>query len=143
MAFAGSIEDRIAIRELSGAYGYASATGDVDGWLACWADECRWLTVLGDVAGKHGLRAQWEKLWADWRCVAFSAEIGSIEIAGTEARGRTVTNETVHLQNGGLFKLAGLYDDRLVKRDGIWLYAERRHTPLFSETGRADPPVAE
>ena len=139
MAFIGPIEDRLAIRELSGAYGYASASADCDGWLACWAPACRWITVLGDVSGKPALRRQWQSLWADWVCVAFSAEIGSIEVDGDTARVLATTSETVLLNSGGLFKLAGLYEDRLVKHQGAWLYTERRHSALFSESGTANP----
>ncbi len=133
MPFIGSIEDRLTIRELFGAYSYAGAIASPDAWLDCWAEDCRWVSHLFDVSGKPALRAQWDQLWADWKCVAFLNEIGMIEVAGATATVHSTTREIVELKSGALFKLVGRYDDRLVKANGEWRYQRRDYTVLFTE----------
>jgi ketosteroid isomerase-like protein len=134
MAFVGSVEDRLAIRELFGEYSEAGAVGDPAAWLECWSEDCRWVSHLFDASGKPALRAKWDQLWADWKCVAFFNEIGRIEVDGNTATAGSTTREIVELKNGSLFKLVGRYDDRLVKVDGQWRYQLRDYTVLFTET---------
>ena len=134
MPFIGSVEDRLAIRELFGEYSDAGAIGSAEAWLDCWTDDCHWVSHLFDVSGKPALRAQWDVLWADWKCVAFFNEIGRIEVAGSVATALSTTREIVELNNGTLFKLVGRYEDRLVKTGGTWRYQLRNYTVLFTET---------
>ena len=135
MPFIGSVEDRLAIRELFGAYSDAGAVGDVAAWLDCWSDDGHWTSHLFDVSGKPALRAQWDQLWADWKCVAFFNEIGMIAVTGETATARSTTREIVELKSGALFKLVGRYDDRLVKIGGEWRFQVRDYSVLFTEAG--------
>jgi ketosteroid isomerase-like protein len=134
MPFTGSVEDRLAIRELFGEYSDAGAVSDGEAWLDCWTDDCHWVSHLFDVTGKPALRAQWDSMWADWKSVAFFNEIGKIAVAGTLATVRSTTREIVELKSGALFKLVGRYDDRLVKVGGEWRYQLRNYTVMFTET---------
>lgn len=133
MPFTGPMEDRLAIRELYDTYGDGSTTGDVETFLSCWADGGEWITHIFSRKGKAELREQWDTLWAGFEKVAFLGNVLSIEVDGDTARTRCVAREIVALKDGGIFKLAGLYRDQLVRRDGRWLFARREYEVLAEE----------
>lgn len=133
MAFTGPTEDRLAIRDLYGLYSDASWRGDRDDWEACWAEDCQWNTHLFGRSGKHELREQWDALWANFRSLAILSEIGAIEVDGDRAMARCVAREIIRLVDGGLYKLVGRYEDRLVRENGTWLFSRRDYQPLVEE----------
>lgn len=133
MAFTGPVEDRLAIRELYGTYGDASWRGDGEQWLQCFTPDGRWTSHLFDASGHAALRATWDGLWKDWQSVAFLGEIGAMEITGEAAQCRSYAREIVRMQSGMTFKLAGRYDDTLVKSDGIWRFSLRAYTLMIDE----------
>ena len=129
----GPLEDRLLIRELYGLYGDASCRGDREAWLACFTPEGQWHSHIFACTGADELRAEWDRLWADWDEVAFWGEIGWIQVAGDRAIARSYAREIVRLKAGGLFKLFGRYDDELVRQDGGWLFAARTYAPMILE----------
>ena len=133
MAFIGSMEDRLAIRDLYGRYSDASTRGDMEEWLACFTRDGQWNSHLFRCAGAAELRAQWDVLWANFDKVGFLSEVGSIEVDGDRATCRSVAREVIRLKDGGLFKLIGRYDDFLVRTEGEWLFARRDYQPLVEE----------
>jgi SnoaL-like domain len=133
MAFTGPIEDRLLIRELYGRYGDASWTGNREDWVSCFTEDGCWTSHLFDCKGHAELRAEWDRLWADWDAVAFLGEIGAIEVEGDAARCRSYAREVVKLKSGGIFKLAGSYADTLRRVDGAWLFARRDYTLTITE----------
>ena len=143
MPFQGSLEDRILIRELYGRYGDASWRGDSKDWVACFTEEGRWVSHLFDCRGRAQLLKTWDDLWKDWTSVAFLSEIGSIEVTGDHAKVRSYAREIVQLKNGGIFKLAGHYDDDLVRQNGVWLFASRVYALKIAEVPQALATAAE
>ena len=133
MAFSGPTEDRIAIRELYDTYADASARASLETFLSCWTDDGQWNTHLFSRAGKAELHEQWETLWTGFDKVAFLGSVLSIEIDGDEAAVRSLAHEIVALKGGGVFKLAGLYHDRVVRRGGRWLFQKRDYETLVEE----------
>ena len=133
MAFIGSIEDRLAIRELYACYGDASSCANLNDWLACWADDGEWNTHIFERKGKTALGEQWDLIWANFSKVAFIGEVGAIEVDGDKALGRSVAQEIVRLKNGGIYKLIGRYEDQLVRKSGKWLFAKRNYEPIAEE----------
>ena len=133
MPFSGPMDDRVAIRELYDTYGDGSTTGDVDTFLSCWTDDAQWNTHIFTRSGKAELREQWDMLWANFEKVAFLGNVLSIEVDGDTASARAVAREIVALKGGGIFKLAGLYRDTLVRRNGQWLFARRDYEVLAEE----------
>ncbi len=133
MAFSGSKEDRDAIRDLYGSYSDASSCGDVERFLACFAEDGQWNTHIFSRSGKAELLAQWEELWIAFERVGFLSEIGSIEVDGNTASCRCVAREIIRLKSGGLYKLIGQYTDQLVRVDGNWLFRKRDYDPIAEE----------
>jgi ketosteroid isomerase-like protein len=133
MAFIGMIEDRLDIRDLYGLYADASCRADREEWVACFADDCQWNSHVFQQSGKHALRAQWDSLWVNFSSLAFLSEVHAIEVDGDTAVGRALAREIVRLKNGGLYKLVGLYDDRLVRVGGRWFFSVRNYRPLVEE----------
>ncbi|MEW9855266.1 nuclear transport factor 2 family protein [Novosphingobium sp. M1R2S20] len=133
MGFTGSIEERLAIRELYGMYGDASWRGDREQWLSCFTQDGRWTSHLFDATGHDELRATWDGLWEDWQYVAFLGEIGAMDVEGEAAQCRSYAREIVRLNSGGTFKLAGRYDDTLVKVKREWKFARRDYTLMIDE----------
>jgi ketosteroid isomerase-like protein len=133
MPFTGSLEDRVLIRELYGRYADASWRGDREAWVACFTPDGRWVSHLFDCRGREQLLATWDGLWKDWSNVAFLSEIGSIEVSGDRAKVRSYAREIVQLKTGGIFKLAGQYDDDLVRQNRDWLFASRVYTMKIAE----------
>jgi hypothetical protein len=133
MPFTGSLEDRMLIRELYGRYADASWRGAREDWAACFTADGRWVSHLFNCHGTAQLLETWDSLWKDWTGVAFMSEIGSIEISGERAKVRSYAREIVQLKNGGIFKLAGHYDDDLVRQNGEWLFASRVYQLKITE----------
>jgi len=133
MAFTGSIEDRLLIRELYGRYGDASWRGDREEWISCFTSDGRWTSHLFDCTGHDELRETWDGLWKDWSNVAFMCELGSLEVSGDSAKARSYAREIVQLKSGGIFKLAGRYQDDIVRQNGAWLFAGRHYEVLIAE----------
>jgi len=133
MPFTGPPEDRMAIRELYSSFSYASTRKKTDEWLACWAEDAQWNTDFFQCSGKREVREQWDSLWANFDQVAFLCEVGSIEVDGDTASTGCTVREIIQLSDGGVYKLAGLYDDRLVRQNGQWLIARRDYQLLVEE----------
>jgi uncharacterized protein (TIGR02246 family) len=133
MAFTGPVEDRLAIRDLYASFGDASSRANAEHWLACWTDGGQWNTHVFERSGKAALREQWDLLWSNFAKVAFIGEVGAIEVEGDRAAGRAVAQEIILLKGGGVYKLVGRYEDRLVREDGRWLFARRDYQPTLEE----------
>lgn len=136
MAFSGPMEDRLAIRELYDTYGDGSSRGDVDTFLSCWTDDCQWNTHVFSRSGKDEITTQWHELWANFEKVAFFGNVFAIEVDGDTASARSIAREIVGLKGGGVFKLSGLYHDKLVRQNGQWLFKQRNYEMLVEELPR-------
>lgn len=133
MAFTGSLEERQAIRELYGRFGDASSRQAREEWLDCWSDDGQWHTHLFLCEGTDALRQQWDTLWENFQSVIFISDVGAIEVNGSEATGRAAVQEIIRMNSGGLYKLLGRYEDRLVLEDGLWRFQRRTHHMLAEE----------
>jgi ketosteroid isomerase-like protein len=133
MRSSGPIEDRLAIQDLYALYADTSSRGDREAWLSCWADDAQWCSHIFDCRGKQAIAAQYDQIMAPFEGLVFLSQVGPIEVSGDTARGRSAAREIGRLKDGGLFKLAGTYDDVIERRDGVWLFARRDYRPVVQE----------
>jgi len=131
--FSGPLEARLLIRERFGAYSDATFRGDVEAWLANYADDGEWIMIEKSIVGKAALRAQWASLFAAIDRMAFFTEIGAINVDDDRATARSYCREIVRYKNGSTRKLVGTYDDELIRKDGVWLFAKRKYQLLIDE----------
>ncbi len=133
MKNSGPMEQRELIRELYGLYADASCRGAKDDWLACWASDGRWTSHLFDCTGQAELAAQWDALWATFAGLAFFTQIGPIAVTGETAKARSYAREVIRMTGGGMYKLAGAYEDTLRVENGEWRFARRDYRVLVEE----------
>lgn len=133
MAYTGSLEDRMAIRELHETYADAGFRCDKEQWLNCFADDCVWNTPTGHVSGREQLKAQWDMIWSTMAAVGFFTVMGSCEIDGDRATTRAYIREVFLARDESMMKLVGRYDDQLVRVDGAWKFAKRDYSVIIRE----------
>jgi ketosteroid isomerase-like protein len=133
MPFTGSVEDRLAVRELYGSYSGAGFAGDREAWLLCWADDPVWDTPAGKGEGVAALTAIWDGLWSGIEVMAFSAEVVSIEVDGDRAKSRAYCREVSNWKDGRKVKIIGRYDDDLVRTPLGWRFQRRKFTMHIEE----------
>lgn len=132
--FSGPEADRLAVRELVDSYSDAVMLRDAapdgrnhaEAWAATWAEDGAWHVRGRCIQGRDAIVAAWIATMESFESVTFLAFPGAIEIDGDEGRVRTHTFEHLLPRGGQPRFQAGLYEDRVVRRDGRWLFAERR-----------------
>lgn len=131
----GPLEDRIAIRELMECY--ADAVNRVDRHLmtSLWAQDSHWdlshYPQLGVVSGRDAIMDLWANAMPAYPELSFIAMPGMIQVDGDTAVARTYFSEVYTDPETAKDKRArACYNDKLVKQDGEWLFAERVFTIL-------------
>lgn len=125
MAFVGSPEDRLAIRERIESYADAVFQRDDAAWGANWAEDGVWSLMGTQVKGKANIVAMWREAMAGFSFVSFFGNPGAIAIHGDTAEVRVYTLEFLVETGGKARRVVGQYDDRLVKQNGQWLFQSR------------------
>jgi len=133
MAPEASIEDRLAIRERIEAYADAVFRHDAEDWIANWSEDGVWRLPGVEIAGKAQIKATWTQAMAAFAVAAFYATPGVIQVTGAQAKARVFTREILVDHAGKVVKVVGVYEDRLIKQNGTWLFAERAYTVLHNE----------
>jgi len=77
------------------------------------------------VEGRDAIMGLWSQAMAGFTFVGFFSQMGSLVVNGDRAEGRVWTHELLDGPDGERRPL-GQYDDVCVKRDGQWLFSERR-----------------
>jgi uncharacterized protein (TIGR02246 family) len=134
MAFTGSLEDRLEIRDLIDTYADATNLRDAAIWGSLFAEDASWslpdFPEYGDTVGKHAIVAKWKSAIEQHPGLVYIATPGAIEVDGDTATARIYTSEVYTGQDGVAIRRRGRYDDTLVKRDGRWLIATHRFRTL-------------
>ncbi len=124
MAFSGSIEDRLAIRELHDSYCDAVLRRDPDDWGALWTEDAVWSLMGTKVNGRENIVNLWNGAMSAFDAVSFLGIPASLEVTGDTATGRYQTHEVL-VEKGVTRMAGGRYDDEFRKVDGQWLYSKR------------------
>jgi 3-phenylpropionate/cinnamic acid dioxygenase small subunit len=122
--------EKEAIAELIARYNYAIDHNDFQGWADCFALEGIFDGMVGQYAA-HGeldrFTADVKKLTATTPNLRHYVTNIQTEVNGNEARSRCFLMMTSTSKEGGTkVVIAGEYEDKLVKRNGRWLFTERK-----------------
>ena len=139
MAFTGSFEDRLAIRELMEHYADAVMQRDPEAWGQVWAEDARWslpeFPGLELFEGRDNIVQGWVSAMGDYPGLVYIATPGAIEVDGDRALARTYTSEMFPDPDGNLLRVRGQYDDELRKQDGRWLFTSRVYRLVRMDPG--------
>ena len=138
MSFDGDAEDRLAIRELLDTYADGVNQRSSEIWASTWAKDAEWnlpvVPGMESVTGKENIVAAWEKAMSLFPFAFMTCSVGQIKIeSGGIASMRSYTSEVAVTQEGAELTPQGMYEDRLEKIDGAWLFVQRRFTVLRGE----------
>ncbi len=146
MAFAGPIEDRLAVRELLETYAGAVTYRNVEEWSACWSEDSEWLMPDLDVrlSGKADIVSTWVSLMAEYHGPAddpwpfsFISIPCAMAIAGDEGEVSSISVEAFVDASGNTVHLKGEYRDRVVRKAGQWLFRSRSWRLMPIEDAKA------
>ncbi len=122
--------EKEAIAELIARYNYAIDHNDFQGWADCFALEGIFDGMIGRYAAHAELdrfTAEVQKLTATTPNLRHYVTNIQTEINGDQARSRCFLLMTSTSKEGGTkVVIAGEYEDTLVKRNGRWLFTERK-----------------
>ena len=147
MAFTGSLEDRLEIRELMNTHAHGVMSQDPEIWGSIWAEDASWelpeYPDLGVFHGKETIVANWIESMKVYgtsnmeKPMVYFMEPGAMEVDGDTATSEGYTHEVDEdpMNNGQLVRGTGRYDDRLEKRDGKWLFTHRAYRIIHEERG--------
>lgn len=133
MSFAGSVEDRLAIRERIDAYSAAVFQKDAEAWIANWCEDGVWSLPGISVSGKAQIKAAWAQAMEAFALAAFFATPGAIVVHGATANATVYTQEILVDAAGVVRRIIGAYDDELVKEAGVWLFRRRAYRILHDQ----------
>lgn len=131
--FTGSLEDRMAIREVLETYADAVNRVDKDLWASLWVEDSHWdlshYPELGIVEGKDAIVDMWASAMPSYPKLSFLVGIGMIHVNGDTADARAYISE-IYEEPGTLKdkRARACYNDKLVKRDGQWFLQSRSFT---------------
>jgi len=122
--------EKADIAELIARYNRAIDHNDFEGWANCFAPE----GVFDGMIGRYAAHGELDRFAADVKKLTATTPnlrhyVTNIqtEISGNEARARCFLMMTsTSKESGSKIVIAGEYEDKLVKRDGKWLFTERK-----------------
>lgn len=120
----------VAINALIARYSDGVNRRDAASWAQCWAPDAVWRLRGRDITGRDAILAAWQQAMGSFDKVWFTAFAGMIDLApgGDAAQVLTHTFEYLYPQGGTARLQSGIYEDRIVRRDGAWVFAERSFT---------------
>jgi uncharacterized protein (TIGR02246 family) len=128
--------DELAIRQLAAEYIDAVNRYVGEDWIATWADDATWNLMGMEVAGRDAIYELWKGAMSTFEFAFMMLNSGTVNVDGDSASGRWYVTEHIKPKEGDNNLTLGVYDDSYVKRDGKWLFADRRYHVLYQ--GPAD-----
>jgi len=125
-------EDQLAIRDVIARYAWALDTGDVEGFVACFAADGVLVWDAFETPDRWRGHAALRHFASFFRDQPSSAgrqhHVTNIVITGCEGGARAKSYAAVALRQGDgphLLHVMGYYEDRFLREDGRWCLAER------------------
>jgi hypothetical protein len=128
----GSVEDRLAIRELVERFTVGIMRLDPEIWIEVWAEEGVWKlpSMTEPARGKAALRAAFHKSTDYLTFMSMLFFPSGLVVDGDRARGQAYGQEIIVPKEGDAKFLTGCFEDEYVKRDGRWLFLSRDFSVL-------------
>jgi hypothetical protein len=121
-----SIEHRLAIHDLVGAYGDAVTRRDDARWQSLWTKDAQW--KLGDtiVNGRDAIYDLWRGAMSGFPFAMHVAFPIAVRVDGQHATGRWTVQEILKDTGGGIASVFGNYEDRYERTASGWQFSYRR-----------------
>lgn len=128
----GTVEDRLAIRELIEKFGVGAMRLDPQLWGETWADNGAWKLVShpAPVVGKANIIEAFAKVTDYAQFLGMGAFPYDLVFDGDRATGKAYCQETIFPKSGGRKFVVGCFDDEYVKENGRWLFTKRFYEVL-------------
>ncbi len=132
----GSIEDRLAIRELIETFAVGVTTIDSTLWGDTWSDTGVWKTpsMPEAVVGKTNIIAKFEEMLAYVKFMSMSAVPSGLVFHGDEATGKSFCRELIFPKNSAPKIVIGYFEDVFAKVEGRWLFQSRMYHVIGAES---------
>ncbi len=124
-----SIDDRMAILDLSAAYNYYIDTGESEKWADTFTADGVFDGAAGKAQGRDALVAFSEQFGTDYPGAMHFTDNHLFEQDGDTMKHKCFLSFQVPSEDGTNLILVG-YEDDLVKIDGAWKFRSRRVGPL-------------
>ena len=136
MVFSGLIEDKLALHELVMTYGDAVTRKDSSAWGNTWSEDAIWSVPnfpgLEKVEGRNQIVKKWEDAMKNYKYIVFTAQLGSLEIDKSLAKGTTYTIEVSTDIEEKKAQIHGQYLDDFIKINNQWYFKKRTFSILHS-----------
>ena len=116
----GSLEDRIAIRELRETYADAVVRADPVDWAKVWTKDGHWTLMGTAVEGRDAIVAMWTQAMSGHDAVSFHCIPSATMIDGDCATGRCQTQEIMRTKDGTTRVTGRLYEDEMIRQENGW-----------------------
>lgn len=128
-----SLDDREAIRDLRARFSDAANLRQHDAFAALFAADGVWAVPDMQVRfeGRVAIRAGIEHMLGLWTGFVQLSHEGPITATADGATGRTYVEELGSFQRGGSQHNYSVYDDRYVREQGEWRFAQREYHFLY------------
>jgi AcrR family transcriptional regulator/ketosteroid isomerase-like protein len=117
------------LRHLVSSYCDAVNRGDVVAWTKTWAEDAKWNPNGSAFSGRPKIVAAFEKVLSETEWVVQSAPLMVFEVDEAQGTGTgrvTVQERSKKRKSTKPTSMLATYHDQYVRRDGSWLFAERR-----------------
>ncbi|MFN3231491.1 MAG: nuclear transport factor 2 family protein [Alphaproteobacteria bacterium] len=126
-------EDRMEIQHLAQTYADGVMQRDAEIWGNTWAEDGTWNLSPGmdPVSGRETLKAFWTQVMSGYPQVLHWVQPGLVDVNGDTATARFYVQENIKDAEGNQFRVAGVYNDELVKENGAWKFKVRNFATLY------------
>lgn len=128
----GSIEDRLAIRELLEAFACAAMARDAEKLGATWSEDGTWKlpSMTEPTRGRAAIVAAFVKVTDYLAFMSMLCVPSELAIEGDHARGKAYCQELIITKTQEHKLVLGRYSDTYVKREGRWYFQSRSYEVL-------------
>ncbi len=127
-----AVEDTLNIQQLYASYSDAITRSDPKSFGDCWCEDAYWFLLGVEHKGKKSIVEAYTNTVAPTDFVMHLALSPMISLNGDKADVRSQVQEIIHFAGGDGIILLGNYNDKLLKVDGKWLFADRRISLRYS-----------